>query len=224
MSQHLLIDADDTLWENNAYFMEVHADFLDQGAAQGFDPVELNRVLREIEALRTQTRGYGSANYALSLVETIESLNGGIDPDFREALLASGRWIFEHAVEVFPGVLETLTELSQRHTLYMVTKGDREEQGSKARRSGLLHLFKDLEILPEKTTEHYRSLVRRHDLDPSRTWMIGNSPRSDINPASKAGFKTVHIPHHSLWEFEHEDLHQQPDLLLRRFKELLQHF
>ena len=36
------------------------------------------------------------------------------------------------------------------------------------------------------------------------TWMIGNSPKSDINPALAAGLNAVFIPHDFTWVLEHE--------------------
>jgi putative hydrolase of the HAD superfamily len=48
--------------------------------------------------------------------------------------------------------------------------------------------------------------VRDADLARERTWMIGNSPRSDINPAVRAGLRAVYIPYPHTWELEHEEL------------------
>ena len=36
--------------------------------------------------------------------------------------------------------------------------------------------------------------------------MIGNSPRSDINPARAAGLRTVFIPYHTTWQHEIEEI------------------
>ena len=146
-NQHLLIDADDTLWENHAYFIVVHQEFLDLMESKGLDRGHVDHVLREIEAERTQTRGYGSTNYALSLVETVEAVNGGVDQPMRDRLLGRGHWIHDHPIEVFPGVTKTLEILSTRHEIIMVTKGNKTEQESKIARSGLAHLFAEVEIL-----------------------------------------------------------------------------
>ena len=40
--------------------------------------------------------------------------------------------------------------------------------------------------------------------------MIGNSPKSDINPALAAGLHAVFIPHDSTWVLEHEVVNQPP--------------
>ncbi len=70
MRYHLLIDADDTLWENNIYFERaIHAfiAFLDHSR---LTPQEVRTVLDEVERLM----GYGSVNFTRSLVETYRRL------------------------------------------------------------------------------------------------------------------------------------------------------
>jgi len=58
--------------------------------------------------------------------------------------------------------------------------------------------------------------------------MIGNSPRSDINPAIAAGLNAVFVPHDNTWILEHEELCPAPQqrtlLVVEKFAELQQHF
>jgi putative hydrolase of the HAD superfamily len=58
--------------------------------------------------------------------------------------------------------------------------------------------------------------------------MIGNSPKSDINPALAAGLHAVFIAHDFTWVLEHEVVNPAPDgqhlLELNSFVELSDHF
>jgi putative hydrolase of the HAD superfamily len=55
--------------------------------------------------------------------------------------------------------------------------------------------------------------------------MIGNSPRSDINPAIRAGLRAVLIRHPQTWELEDEDLLVSERIFeLEAFRHLLQLF
>ena len=56
--------------------------------------------------------------------------------------------------------------------------------------------------------------------------MVGNSPRSDINPALAAGLNAVLIPHEHTWRLEKEEIVQVDGrlLTLRAFGELRAHF
>ena len=224
MHYHLLIDADDTLWENNIYFEQaVHAfiRFLDHSR---LTPQEVRAVLDEVERLM----GYGSVNFTRSLVETYRRLaeRDLQDEDIRQ-VQQFGEQIRTHPIELLDRVRETLDYLSPRYDLLLLTKGDAEEQKLKVERSGIEHYFRQVEIVPEKDVSTYHRLVKELQVDSRHTWMIGNSPRSDINPALAAGLNAVFIPHPHTWHFEHEEVQNSNDgtlLTLSAFSELRNHF
>ena len=109
-----------------------------------------------------------------------------------------------------------------------VVKGNHDEQHDKLVRSGLAHLFSEVEVLPEKHADAYNALATRHGCEAASTWMIGNSPRSDINPALAAGLHAIFIPHDFTWVLEHETIDQprqgQTLLELGSFADLARHF
>jgi putative hydrolase of the HAD superfamily len=124
-----------------------------------------------------------------------------------------------------PGVRETLPALHSSNRLILVTKGHREEQANKLQRSGLADYFHDVEVVFEKTVDTYREVAARHRLEVSHTWMVGNSPRSDINPAKAAGLKTVFIPYHTTWQHEVEEIAPEGEtLVLEHFGRLAEYF
>ena len=110
-----------------------------------------------------------------------------------------------------PTVAETLGELATRHRLILVTKGNHAEQADKLARSGLASFFNAVEIVPEKDPETYRTIIARHELVPHSGWMIGNSPKSDINPALAAGLHAVFLFHKDTWALEHAEIDGAPE-------------
>jgi putative hydrolase of the HAD superfamily len=224
--KNLFIDADDTLWENNVYFerviQEVQSVLRNEGVAIDNFRFELD----ETERRRIPLTGYGTVNFTESLVETFERfLPANSDPALIERVRELSLSIQDHPLEIFPAVPETLEYLSDRHSLFLVTKGNPAEQTQKINRSSLRDYFRDIEIVREKDISTYSSLLVRHNLESSKTWMIGNSPRSDINPALAAGMNAVYIPHKHTWTFEHEEAAQHPCLLeLEKFSDLRLHF
>jgi putative hydrolase of the HAD superfamily len=224
MRYQLLIDADDTLWENNIYFERaIHAfiSFLDHSR---LTPQEVRAVLDEVERLM----GYGSVNFTRSLIETYRRLaeRDVQDEDVRR-VQRFGEQIRTHPLELMDGVRETLDYLSPRHDLVLLTKGDVEEQKLKVERSGIEHYFQQAVIVPEKDVATYHHIVEELQIDPRHTWMIGNSPRSDINPALAAGLNAVFIPHPHTWHLEHEEVQNAGGgslLTLTAFAELRTHF
>jgi putative hydrolase of the HAD superfamily len=225
-AQNLLIDADDTLWENNIYFERVIHEAIERLRSAGADPRNFRPVLDNAERRRIPLQGYGTVNFTHSLVETFKAfLPPGADPGLPAQIEALALAILDHPLEIFEAVPETLSYLSSRHDLSLVTKGDPEEQSRKIQASNLQHFFRRVEILPEKDTRAYSRLLDRHGWDPSCTWMIGNSPRSDINPALAAGMRAVYIPHEHTWTLEHEQPLIHDHLFkLERFSDLRSFF
>ena len=91
-----------------------------------------------------------------------------------------------------------------------MTKGAQAEQSGKVERSGVEKYFLATEIVPEKKSDVYAQLADKYDCDHTHTWMIGNSPKSDINPALAAGMNAVFVPHGDTWILEHEEVNAAP--------------
>jgi putative hydrolase of the HAD superfamily len=228
MRQHLVVDADDTLWENNIYFERAFEDFAAFLDHSTLTPPEVRAVLDEIELANARIHGYGSLNFARNLRQTYERLveRHVAEPEVKTVMSFAER-ILHCPMEVIEGVTETLAYLSTRHDLVLFTKGHPEEQKLKIDRSGLGIYFGHTAIVKEKDQAAYQKLVGDLRYDPSRTWMIGNSPKSDINPALAAGLNAVFVPHAHTWVLEKQDIVEQgPGQLLRieRFPELCRHF
>jgi putative hydrolase of the HAD superfamily len=227
--QTLMIDADDTLWENNILFERAIDQFIELVDHPELSPAEVREAFDKLEAQRVKVHGYGSEAFHQSLVAGFEHLTGSpCTPANAEQLAACAASIRKSQIELLDGVAEILPQLSARHTLVLVTKGDHEEQTTKLLQSGLGHHFHHVEVLREKHVSAYLELCARYGADPASTWMIGNSPRSDVNPALAAGMHAVYLPHPSTWILEQEPIgtaHEGRRLLhLGSFRELALHF
>ena len=224
--QHLFVDADDTLWENNIYFeraFDEFAEFLDHS---WLSHEEIRAIFNEFEHAAVVNKRYGSAAFTESMKACYRHLSEReIDPRDIQTLVKLGARIVEQEIVLLPGVEETLRELSPRHQLILYTKGNTEEQQLKIDRSGLAAYFDYTLIVPEKDVDSYRSAIAELGLIIEHAWMIGNSPRSDINPALAAGLGAVHIPHARTWALEHQEINLGDRFLtLPRFADLLLHF
>ncbi|MEI6084635.1 MAG: HAD family hydrolase [Verrucomicrobiota bacterium] len=223
ITRTLLIDADDTLWENNIYFERVAQEFFAKVAEAGVTEQRAQSVLWQIEQRNIQTTGYGSQAFCASLHQAALELGAmDLEPWIKER----EQWIFQHPIELMPGVADALPKLRHGNRLILLTKGQPAEQLGKLRRSNLEPCFHATEVVFEKNVNAYRDVVVKHGLEVSQTWMIGNSPRSDINPAKAAGLHTVFIPYHTTWQHELEEiaLNGSETLLLENFGKLLEHF
>jgi putative hydrolase of the HAD superfamily len=213
--QHLLIDADDTLWENNIYFERAFDEFVAYLDHSSMTPQQVRAVLDEIEEANNRIHGYGSLNFGRNLRQCYERLcQRDVGPEDLALVMSFAERILDCPMEVIEGVSETLEYLSLRHDLTVFTKGNPEEQKLKIERSGLGAFFGHTAIVKEKDTAAYRQLVDERKLNPEWTWMVGNSPKSDINPAMEAGLGAVFVPHQHTWMLEREDIKKEGPRLL----------
>ena len=227
--QTLLFDADDTLWENNIYFEQAIASFISYLDHRWHTPAEVREHLNACEHATIAAHGYGLASFRKSLIACFEQLSEA--PPTREhhdRIVAFTASIAASEIKLLPGVAATLAELAGRHRCILVTKGNVEEQTAKLERSGLQGFFQAAEVLAEKNVAAYEELILRYRCNQVETWMIGNSPKSDINPALAAGLNAVFIPHDSTWQLEHEELGfpllGKEMLHLQSFRQLCSHF
>jgi len=210
--QTLLIDADDTLWENNVYFERAIAAFISYLNHHTYSPAEVRRALNAVERETILAHGYGLTSFTRSLVTCFERLSPApVTEEMAQRILSFARSIEEQEIELLPGVAETLAELAGRHRLILMTKGNQAEQADKLARSGLSELFSSVEIVAEKDPPTYRQVIARHELAPHTSWMIGNSPKSDINPALAAGLHAVLLFHKDTWVLEHAAVDPAPE-------------
>jgi putative hydrolase of the HAD superfamily len=226
--QTILIDADDTLWHNNIYFERTTEAFIDYLKHSSLTRDEVRHVVVEVERANLKTNGYGAESYAANLVEAYRRLSERqIDQAQLDDVFNFGMSILDAGIELLHGVSETLEELSRRHELMLFTKGNPAEQRSKIDRSGIARHFAHVGIVPEKDVRAYVEVVGTIGAVADRTWMVGNSPRSDINPALDAGLNAVFIPYEHTWVLEVEEI-ATPEgrtiIRLERFPELTQHF
>ncbi len=228
-SQTLLIDADDTLWENNIYFERAIASFISFLNHHEFSPEQVREVLNDVERECIVTHGYGLHSFAHALVKTFERLSvRPVTTELQDQIRSFTHNISDRAMELLPDVPQTLEYLGGRHRLILMTKGAVAEQTGKIERSGLKEYFAATEIVAEKDLAAYEALIEKHKLARDSTWMIGNSPRSDINPALAAGLHAVFVPHGNTWILEHDEVSSasppQRLLIVGRFAELREHF
>jgi len=199
----------------------VSREYFAQLAERGVNRARSEQLLWEREQRNVKINGYGSKAFCQSLHQVAAQLGCA---DLEPWILSREDWICNHPIQFMPGVEETLPLLHAKNRLIVVTKGREDEQLGKLRRSGVNRFFHATEVVFEKDVPTYQSLVAKYRLDEA--WMIGNSPRSDINPAKAAGLGTVFIPYHTTWQHEIEEISPNgPETLaLESFGQLREHF
>src|SRR6202451_2188613 len=122
--QALLIDADDTLWQNNIYFERAIARFISFLNHHEFSPEQVREVLNDVERECIVTHGYGLHSFEHALVRTFERLSEQPGTsELHSQIRSFAAAIENHPIEFISEVRETLEYLSGRHRLILVTKG-----------------------------------------------------------------------------------------------------
>ncbi len=213
----IAFDADDTLWENEAYYVDGRKKYREILYPYGI-PEDLETRLDAVENNNIPYFGYGVNSFIFSLIENaIITTNGRILAKDIQKIIDIGRVMLDARVDLFDHAEPTLRGLAKDYPLMLITKGDLLHQQKKLNRSGLGKYFRYVEVVADKTPEIYSSILTRHNISPRDFIMIGNSMRSDILPVLELGGHAVYIPGKLSWSHEHRDL---PDDLAGNFVEL----
>lgn len=201
----ICLDADDTLWHNMRHFNATEEALV--AMLQPFADADIARdTLNACEGRNLKLYGYGAKGFTLSMIETAAELAGDqISKSMIEDILAAGRALLAHPVDLFDDVADTLDALAHRGRLVLVTKGDLLHQESKLAASGLGDLFSGIEIVSDKTENTFRRVFGQYDVAPHEAIMAGDSLRSDIRPALEAGAWAAYIPQEGAWVHEIAD-------------------
>lgn len=206
MLDWIAFDADDTLWKNEEYYLQGRAEFLEILMKYGLEADDIHKFDRfEVENIRYF--GYGVMSFILSMIEiAIQLTDETIHPRDIQAIIQLGKRMLTQEVEVYSGVRELLESLSGKLPLMLITKGDLQHQRNKVRASGLEDYFQVLEVVSDKSPPVYQEILERHEIQPERFLMIGNSLRSDVLPVLELGSWGLHLADHPTWSHEDENL------------------
>ncbi|UJF34240.1 HAD family hydrolase [Paenibacillus hexagrammi] len=218
--QTILFDLDDTLIHCNRYFDFVIDQFVDRMltwfSGHQLTPQHIKKKQVEIDLAGVQIHGFKPERFPKSFVETYHWFSNVLGRETSETeeahLMDLGHTVYSYTVEPYPLMHETLDALrSAGHKLYLYTGGDATIQMKKVADSGLHDYFDDrVFVTVHKTKEYMKSLVHEQRFDPRRTWMIGNSVRTDVLPALHAGIHTIYIPAHQDWEYNTGTIDVEP--------------
>ena len=202
MFETIAFDGDDTLWQNETYYLEAKEQFKHL-LSKYQDSDSTRRRLDEIEVHNINVYGYGIKSFTLSMIETaIDLSDGKIEGPEIHQIIDISKEMLTNEVELFEHVEETLKRIRVNFDLMLITKGDQFEQERKIARSGISGYFRYIEIVGEKSRESYQAIITKYEIPPTRFIMVGNSLRSDIQPVVAMGGRAIYIPNEQTWSHE----------------------
>ena len=202
-----VFDADDTLWESALYFRRTEEAFVGLLERYGADGNTVRNHVHRRDIASLSVTGYGPEPYLSTLMtillETLEEPDSVVIHAF-DAIAAD---LLNHPVEPFPGVIHTLEKIQRMgHRLILYTMGQENHQMRKINSSGLQGYFEACVVVPRKTPETLRNLFTEYAVQNERACVVGNSPRSDINPALVCGVNAIFVKRPGTWAAEMESI------------------
>ena len=198
----IAFDADDTLWQNETFF-RLTQDRFAALLSDHAEPLHLHERLLAAERRNLDRYGFGVKGFTLSMIETaIEVTGARVSAGVIAEILAAGREMLAHPIELLPAARAVVTALAADYRVMLITKGDLMDQERKLAQSGLGDLFDAVEIVSAKTAAVYATLFARHGTGADQAMMVGNSLKSDVVPVLQAGGWGVHVPHGLTWALE----------------------
>lgn len=204
----IAFDADDTLWVNEVYYREAEKQFMEL-LSRYETANKIDQELFKTEMKNLHLYGYGIKSFMLSMIESaLELSNYTLDVKIIDEIIEIGKNMLKKPLVLLEDVEMTLKALQPKYKLILVTKGDLLDQERKLNNSGLIKYFHHIEIVSDKKSENYQSLLDRLEIRNSEFLMIGNSLRSDVLPLLEIGAQAIHIPYHTTWVHEQVKNHK----------------
>lgn len=209
MTAGVLFDFDDTLVETTIYFNMAKDMFAGIMEGLGFPPEEALTVLNRFDIENVQKcGGFFKQCFPEALGRTYEFYckSYGVPQERlrRKEIEDLGWWVFSQPARPLPGAEGVLSSLHGRFPLFLATKGDPGLQYERVRGSGLSRWFNRIYVLTDKSRDTYIKIASEQNLRPVASWVVGNSMKSDINPARTAGFNCIYVHHPHTWDYEEE--------------------
>lgn len=196
MSNAIIFDLDGTLIQTEQLYDEAKDRFhrLMVAEVPGVTVPESEDLMTAIDIANT-SKGWTRHRFPGSMAETYIALcakhGAAVDSMVIAQCCAIGYTVFSRLAEPVPGAGEVLARLSLTHRLYLYTLGDQGVQAKRIADFAHSRLFTDIGIPAQKDAATLRQFLDLHRLDPATTWYVGDSPKSDIQPAIECGLRPI---------------------------------
>lgn len=201
----LIFDGDDTLWETMPLYTEAKEKFFHLMQKEGFAKVKVESFFENRDRRNVKTLGFSRRRFGISMQQTYRHFCSETDRPLRKSVKSQIVTIRDHVFgkkpKLVPFARSALQSLMRRNRLILLTKGTRSVQLDRVSTSGLSHFFEKIIVVQHKGRDTFRGIVQALNVSPANTWSVGDSIRSDINPALQSGLNAIWIPR-AAWGYE----------------------
>jgi len=223
MNKIIIFDGDDTLWKTQELYDNAKKHYSELMKSQGFDEDVID-MLDKLDMQRVEILKFSKSRFLESMLITYAMLCGKNKETWKLEVESKIRYfaqvIFQFPPKLYEDTLETLDALYKYFTLILFTNGDKDFQKKKIDSLGkkFTDYFTRIYITEMKNIEEYRKIVSDLGIPPQNIWVVGNSVKSDINPAVQFGLKSILIPR-GTWLYEEAKMISREVLVARSLAE-----
>lgn len=201
----VIFDGDDTLWETQAEYEKAKAQFFQLMERLGFDVKDVQTRFAQTDVANVENFGFSKHRFPASMQAVYLSFckekHVEIDQNIANRVQGIGYSVFLQKPLLKTNTISILKSLRQKYSLYLFTSGDPDIQQYKIRELSIAPLFRNIYITERKDAKEFQRIIHQENIDPKKSWMVGNSLRSDINPAVQVGLRAIWVRAGS-WEYD----------------------
>jgi putative hydrolase of the HAD superfamily len=216
----VIFDADNTLWAIEHLYDAARQKMCEYLGCKGIDPSTAEQYQRARDKLLHATYGYSACRFARSFEDTLLHFLPNVVPEDVCHIRRLALDVFEQRALLADGLEEVLFQVSSTYQMGIITAGERWVQERRLADFHLRDRFLAIEIVESKSEAVFRSFAEGRGIDPERSWVVGDSYRSDILPAKAAGFRTILLDTSNWVEVESQQGLRLADAVIKSLKEL----
>jgi putative hydrolase of the HAD superfamily len=191
-----IFDGDDTLWDTQPMYIKAIDEFLDVAEGYGFARNATRDYLTKLNLEYVGRHGLGQRYFgnvtAKSLRKLVRAGSGEKwTKELARQVIDIGNQIYTTIPDELPGLIPALQQVYTLGRVHILTAGHTAVQMAKYEGTAVSTLSDNITIVERKTSLIFPEIMRKYDATPETTWMIGNSVRSDMLPADKAGLNLL---------------------------------
>ncbi len=211
----LIYDLDDTLVDTSDVYYSARTSFLGLMESQGISSEEALKLFESIDTKNVEIHGHKPERYKISMLEAYEAichrLKAEKSPVVINELERCGNTILEKMPELIQDAIELLRWGHRKYRQVLFTRGIVSLQMQKIHHAHLSEFFDIVKIVGTKNAATLAELIEEIGAECQDCWVVGDSVKSDINPAIELGIECILYlyEHHSyFWqqEYGHEPI------------------
>jgi putative hydrolase of the HAD superfamily len=189
----IIFDADNTLWLIEHLYDEARRELCRYVHTKGAAEADVDKFQRARDQELYASYGYTACRFARSFEDTILHFAPSAVPDEIRHARSLALSVFERQATPVGGLDALLKTLRPHYVFGVITAGERWVQERRLKDFPLREMFDAIRIVERKDSGEFLRFCDEYGIDRARSWVVGDSLKSDVLPAQEAGLRAVWV-------------------------------